>query len=97
MLATLRVASVPAAPLLTGCGRSDLSELQGRDEEQGFTVRTRNRIKGSRPTDHSFTGTRWRTRRGWKEAFEGCLGLLHGKSRNDTSSVERDGLIVVSC
>ena len=37
MLAALRVAPVPATPLLTGCGRYDLSEWQGRDEEQGFS------------------------------------------------------------
>lgn len=36
MLALLRVAPVPATPLLTSSGRYDLHELQGRDEEQGF-------------------------------------------------------------
>jgi hypothetical protein len=45
--AWVRVAPVPAAPLLTGCGRSDHSTLQGRDEERAFPVRTRNWTKGS--------------------------------------------------
>src|SRR5689334_6271402 len=34
----LRVGPVPAAPLLTGCGRYDLADLQGRDEERAFQV-----------------------------------------------------------
>jgi hypothetical protein len=37
MLALLRVAPVPATPLLTDCGRSDSVIEQGRDEEQGFS------------------------------------------------------------
>jgi hypothetical protein len=45
MLAALRVAPVPAAPL-DGLRALRSSELQGRDEEQGFPVRTRNWIKG---------------------------------------------------
>lgn len=45
MLALLCVAPVPATPLLTGCGRYDHSSLQGRDEEQGLPVRTRNMVK----------------------------------------------------
>jgi hypothetical protein len=34
--AWVRVAPVPASPLLTGCGRYDLPALQGRDEERAF-------------------------------------------------------------
>jgi hypothetical protein len=35
--AWLRVGPVPAAPLLTGCGRYDLTIVQRRDKEQGFS------------------------------------------------------------
>jgi hypothetical protein len=34
--AWVRVAPVPASPLLTGCGRYDLPAVQGRDEERAF-------------------------------------------------------------
>jgi hypothetical protein len=54
--AWVRVAPVPASPLLTGSGRSDNPTFAGTGRGTGLPVRTRNCIKGREPGGHGFTG-----------------------------------------
>jgi hypothetical protein len=89
MLAALRVAPVPATPLLTGCGRSDLRNYRDGTKNRAYPVRTKNRIKGSRPTGHGFTGWHYASGENEKRHSRGALGLLHGENGNDTVSVEK--------
>src|SRR5947209_4264274 len=73
--AWVRVAPVPAAPLLTGSGRYDLPALQGRDEERAYRSEQGTGSKGRGPGGHSFTGWLCTSGEGQRKRLgEGCLG-----------------------
>jgi hypothetical protein len=61
--AWVRVAPVPASPLLTGCGRSDNPTFAGTGRGTGFPVRTRN----------------WQGRKEERGLARGCKGQPHSQ------------------
>jgi hypothetical protein len=87
--AWVRVAPVPASPLLTGCGRSDNPAFAGTGRGTGFPVRTRNWIKGREPIGHGFTG--WLCTSGEaerKRLGEGERGAGDGPPSGSTARAE---------